>query len=197
MNIEINGQKLDFQAEGERNLGEILGAIESECEKSAMTVTGIKADGRDIPADELDRFFALEPNAVGLIELSTISGSDVRTMLGDLGTRLTECCPELIEIPVLLQTGKDMRVMEIINACSSNLHSLYQILPLLPIAGIQGDGPDIDGTTLGQYPSVLSPVLRDLLDALEKKDTILVGDLSEYELAPKIEKLGTVLATLT
>ena len=122
-----------------------------------MTVTGIKADGRDIPADELDRFFALEPNAVGLIELSTISGSDVRTMLGDLGTRLTECCPELIEIPVLLQTGKDMRVMEIINACSSNLHSLYQILPLLPIAGIQGDGPDIDGTTLGQYPSCFRP----------------------------------------
>jgi hypothetical protein len=197
LNIEINGRKLDFQTEQEQNLGEILGAIENECEKSGMTVTGIKADGRNVPADELDAFFALEPNAVGLIELSTISGSDVRAMLGDLGTRFTECCPALIEIPVLLQTGKDLKAMEIINACSSNLHNLYQILPLLAIAGIPGEGPDIDGTALGQYPSVLSPVLRDLLDALEKKDTILVGDLSEYELAPKIEKLGTVLATLT
>lgn len=197
MNIEINGQKLEFQIEGERNLGEILGGIESECEKSGMTVTSIMADGKDIPADELDTFFALEPNAVGTIELSTISGSDVRAMLGNLGTRFAAYCPNLVEIPVLLQTGKDMRVMEIINACSSDLHNLYQILPLLPIAGISGNGPDIDGTPLGSYPSVLSPVLRDLLEALEKKDTILVGDLSEYELAPRIEKLGTVLATLT
>jgi hypothetical protein len=193
----MNGQKLDFQTEGERSLGEILGAIEIECEKSGMTVTGIKADGRDIPADELDAFFALEPEAIESIELSTISGSDVRAMLGNLGARFTEYCPALIEIPVLLQTGKDLRVMEIINACSSDLRNLYQILPLLAIAGIPGNGPDIDGTALGQYPSVLSPVLRDLLDALEKKDTILVGDLSEYELAPKIEKLGTVLATLS
>lgn len=197
MNIEINGRKLEFQTEGERNLGEILGAIEGECEKSGMTVTGIRVDGKDIPADELDTFFALGPEAVGTIELSTISGSDVRAMLGELGSRFSACCPNLVEIPVLLQTGKDMRVMEIINSCSSDLHSLYQMLPLLPIAGIEGDGPDIDGMPLGNYPSVLSPVLRELMEALEKKDTILVGDLSEYELAPRIEKLGTALATLT
>ena len=46
------------------------------------------------------------------------------------------------------------------------------------------------------YYGFLSPILEELLDALKKKDTILVGDLSEYELAPKIEELSAVLSAL-
>lgn len=197
MNIVIDGQKIDFSIEREKTVGEILGIMESECEKSGMTVTAIRADGREIPPEELDDLFALAPDKVGTVELSTISAKNVRTMLSELGGRFSLCIPDLVEIPVLLQTGKDIRVMEIINGFSSDLYNLYQILPLLSVTGIDAKELEIDGTPLASYPTLLSPVLRDLLEALEKKDTILVGDLSEYELAPKIERLGAVLAAVS
>jgi hypothetical protein len=197
LNISINGEQIDFSIENDETIGEILGSVESECESSGMTVTGIAIDGREIPADELDAFFAMSPKNVASIELTTISGNDVKSMLAGLGNKFVRRIDELVEIPILLQTGKDLRVMEIINEFSGDLHSLYRIIPLLGLAGFTDGKPDIDGTPLGDYPSVLAPFLRDLLEALEKKDTILVGDLSEYEIAPRIERLGAILSSIS
>jgi hypothetical protein len=196
MKILINGLSLEYQVEEEKTIGDILGSVEAECEKSGMTITGLKADGAEVPADKLDALFSGSPDSVTTIELSTISGTDLREMLRDLGMRFTSCTPQLQEIPVLLQTGKDMKVMETINSFSSDLKNLYQILPLLSITGLPACGPDINGIFLADYPAELSPILKELMSALESKDTILVGDLSEYELAPRIELLGSVLQTV-
>lgn len=197
MNILINGQALDYVSEGEKTVGEILGAVESECEKSGMTVTGIRVDGADVPAADMDALFAREPESVSTIELSTLSAQNVKDMIVALGSRFTDHGGQLVEIPVLLQTGKDIKVMETINALSNDLYQLYQLLPLMPMAGIEGKGPEVEGIKLADFPSILSPILKELLGALEKKDTILVGDLSEYELAPKIGQLGSVLSTIS
>jgi hypothetical protein len=195
MKILINGKELDFKIEQEKNVGEILGSIELECEKNGMTITGLKCDGEEIPAEKLDALFARDQASVGSIELVTISGKDVVSMVKELGVRFTQSIPLLQEIPVLLQTGKDLKVMETINSCSLDLHNLYQLIPLLSITELPTD-PDINGIPLRDYPAELSPILKDLLGALEKKDTILVGDLSEYELAPRIEKLGAALSAI-
>lgn len=197
MNILINGQRIDFETEGEKTVGEILGAMEGECEKSGLTVTGVRVDGVDVAAADMDALFGRDANTVGDIELSTMSGMDVREMITALGTRFAGHGDELVEVPVLLQTGKDLRVMETINALSNDLYQLYQLLPLMPLAGIGGGGPDVDGVALTDIPSSLSPLLKDLLGALESKDTILVGDLSEYELAPKIKQLGSALSSIS
>lgn len=197
MNILINGQRIDFETEGEKTVGEILGAMEGECEKSGLTVTGVRVDGVDVAAADMDALFGRDANTVGDIELSTMSGKDVREMITALGTRFAGHGDQLVEVPVLLQTGKDLRVMETINALSNDLYQLYQLLPLMPLAGIGGGGPDVDGVALTDIPSSLSPLLKDLLRALESKDTILVGDLSEYELAPKIKQLGSALSSIS
>jgi len=196
MKILINGVALDYQIEKEKTIGDILGSVEAECEKSAMTITGLKADGQEVPAEKLDALFSGTLDSVVTLELTTISGEDVRAMLRDLGLRFTACIPQLEEVPVLLQTGKDIKVMEIINLFSSDLKNLYQILPLLSITGLPSCGPEVNGILLTDYPAELSPILKELMGALENKDTILVGDLSEYELAPRIGHLGSVLQTV-
>jgi len=196
MKILINGVNLDYQIEQEKTIGDILGSVEAECEKSSMTITGLKADGSIIPAEKLDAFFSWPLDSVVTLELTTTSGQDIRTMLRKLGMSFTSSIPQLQEVPILLQTGKDLKVMEIINACSSDLKNLYQILPLLSITGLPSCGPDVNGILLADYPAELSPILKELMGALESKDTILVGDLSEYELAPRIQHLGSVLQTV-
>jgi hypothetical protein len=196
MDIYINNEQIEYRAESEKTVGEILGAIESECEKSGATITGIRVDGKQIPAEALDGIFSLAPNSIARIDLDTISGNDVLVLLRNLGQEFTDCAPLLRDIPVQLQTGKDGMVMETINSFSVSLQNLYQALPLLPITPIGDKTPEIDGITLADFPAELTPLLTDLLDALKKHDTVLVGDLSEYELAPRIERLGAVLSAV-
>lgn len=196
MDIRINGEKIDFQLESEKNIGDILGSIEAECEKSGMTITGVRVDGVEIPADGLDGLFSREIGSVSAMELITITGKDVELLLRELGTRFSLCVSLLQDVPVLLQTGKDLQVLESIHRFSSDLQSLYQLLPLIPIAGIQSGADGSITATLESYPSELAPILAELLAALEAKDTVLVGDLSEYELAPRIEKLGAELSAV-
>lgn len=196
MDLFINGNRIDFVTEGEKTVGEALGSIESACEKEGMTITGIRADGRDIPAGELDDLFAGKIDSVGTIELSTISGNDVKTLIRELGEKFTDDATLLRDIPVQLQTGKDLTVMETINVFSSNLQNLYRLIPLLSITGLPPNEPVIDGVTLDAFPAEITPLLSDLLDGLKNHDTILVGDLSEYELAPRIERLGAALVAV-
>jgi len=196
MEIRINGEQIDFQLESEKNIGDILGSVESECEKSGMTITGIRVDGIEIPADSLDGLFLRDIGSVSAMDLTTISGKDVERLLRDLGTRFSVSVPLLQEVPVLLQTGKDLQVLEYIHRFSSDLQNLYQLLPLLSIAGIRSETAGSGSIDLEAYPSELAPILGQLLAALEAKDTVLVGDLSEYELAPRIEKLGAALAAV-
>ena len=196
MDILINGNKIDYTIEKEKNLGEILGAIESACEESGMTITGIRVDGSTFDADTLDSLFAREPSGISTIELDTINSKDIIGMLRDFGNRMSGFVPQLKEIPVQLQTGKDMTVLETIHRFSLDLQGLYQVLPLIPLAGLPCESSGVDGIPFGEYPSELAPVLSELIKALEIKDTVLAGDLSEYELAPRIERLGMALSAV-
>ncbi len=88
----------------------------------------------------------------------------------------------LPEVSVLLQTGRDRPAMEIVIQFSDVVQSLLALLPFLP--------PDAErAKLLGE----LTPFLRDLVAAFDAKDSVLIGDLLEYEITPRIARLAPVL----
>lgn len=196
MDILINGTRIEFQIEQEKTVGEILGSLETECEKAGMTITGIRADGETVALASLDDFFTRSHDSVSRLELDTISGAEIRACMRELGASFSAVAPLLRDIPVQLQTGKDLKVMETIHGFSLSLQNLYQLLPLMSVAGISAKEPRMDRVALLEMPGELSPLLADLLDGLQKKDTVLVGDISEYELAPRIERMGAALSAV-
>lgn len=193
MDILINGKSIDYSLESEQTVGEVLGSVESACEDAGMTVISIAIDGAPVSPAELDAVFRQSPSSVSRIELETLSGEDIRQMLADLGARFSECVPALEDIPVQLQIGKDIQVMETIHAFSLDLERLYKLIPLVHLTDIAPEDLTVDGIALADFPSNLAPLLSELLSALEQKDTVLAGDISEYELAPKIRALGETL----
>jgi hypothetical protein len=84
----------------------------------------------------------------------------------------------LPEVSVLLQTGKDKAAMDTIIGFTDTVHSVLALVPFLP--------PDPER---GRLIADLTPVLRDLVAAFDAKDSVLIGDLLEYEVAPRITKL--------
>lgn len=196
MKISINNQHIDITIEQERTLGEILGKLEAECEKEGSTITGIRIDGQEIPASQLDAYFAKDPQSVDSVELFATSAAEIQTLVRQSGKNFSESAARLKDIPVQLQTGKDMDALDSINFFSEELHSLHKLLPLLPLAFPGQEPYDVEGVPLVSFISELTPFLEDFLNGLRNKDTILVGDLAEYELAPRLERLGAFLEAL-
>jgi hypothetical protein len=100
----------------------------------------------------------------------------------------------LEDFPLDTQTGKDKRAHETIELFSSTLEKLLRLIPLLRLRGV-----DLELLTLGDsqfkaFMEELDLALRELLAAYEAKDTVLVGDLTEYELAPRLRTLYTALS---
>jgi hypothetical protein len=95
----------------------------------------------------------------------------IRTLLGGLG-----------EVSVLLQTGRDRAAMDIVIGFSDAVQGLLELLPFLP--------PD---TERARLIGELNPFLKDLVAAFDARDTVMIGDLLEYEISPRMERLAPLL----
>lgn len=95
---------------------------------------------------------------------------------------LRGCLGELKEVSVLLQTGRDKPAMEIVIRFTDIVQSLMDLLPFLP--------PDAERARILVG---LTPILRELVAAFGSRDSVLIGDLLEYEVAPRMEKIAPLL----
>jgi hypothetical protein len=87
------------------------------------------------------------------------------------------------EVSVLLQSGKDRQAMETVTRFTDLIEAA--------VAALQRTG---NAGEAAELFSDLNPRLREILGAFDAKDFILVGDLFEYEVAPRLGKLSALLA---
>jgi hypothetical protein len=106
---------------------------------------------------------------------------------------LARCVPlirgslsQLSNVSVLLQTGHDKEGMDIVIGFTDSVQMLLSLVPFL------APNPE-----RGRLLSELTPVLKDLVAAFGAKDTVLIGDLLEYEIAPRMERLAPLLEATT
>lgn len=93
--------------------------------------------------------------------------------------------PALGEVAVQLQTGRDREAMATVTDLSDAIQRLVPLVSLLPPDG-ERERLIVD----------LNATLRGLAAALEAKDTVLIGDLAEYEVAPRLTALLPLLGRL-
>lgn len=104
---------------------------------------------------------------------------------------LEELVPVLEELPVLLQTGKDNEAMQHIVTFTELAGKLTRLFSYI--------GIDASSDLVSSYRE-LNPILSELTEAFDSADAVLIGDLVEYEIAPRITTLCNLardtLATL-
>jgi hypothetical protein len=94
----------------------------------------------------------------------------------------------LIDLPLDLQTGNDRRAADTIKRFSDFTQKSLRLFLLLKCAIIEKtDGGDF--ALLDEFKSAL----REFLSAYENKDMVLVGDLAEYEIAPRIKNIYAMI----
>ncbi|MDR1933277.1 MAG: hypothetical protein LBQ57_10720 [Spirochaetales bacterium] len=91
--------------------------------------------------------------------------------------------PGLENVPVLLQSGKDREAMQ------SILSYTELTLKAIRILAQRTEGREDSN----DFCKDLNGILNELRDAFEARDSVLIGDLFEYEIAPRTDRLAEIL----
>ena len=100
-----------------------------------------------------------------------------------------DICKRLEDLPLDMQTGKDAKAAETINIFSGVAEKIIRIYKILKLQGFQDMPVE---TCLGEF----NDALRNLLTAYEQHDTVLVGDIAEYEISPKLRNIHTAMKSV-
>jgi len=99
----------------------------------------------------------------------------------------------LEELPLDMQTGKDQKAAETIQLFSGISEKLFRILFIYKSEGFSSETFTIDGLPSKTFLEEFNSTLKELSSAYENRDTVLVGDIAEYELAPRLLKLFSAM----
>jgi len=119
----------------------------------------------------------------------------------DIEPVLNQICEKLVDLPLDIQTGKDIKAAQTIQVFTALTEKILRLFYQLDTQGFfYADGEfeteiseqvEEKKEKLIQKINGFTDVLKELLDAYEKNDSVLVGDLAEYEAAVKIKELYT------
>ncbi len=116
----------------------------------------------------------------------------VRELALTLG-RLVACSEPLVEVPIQLQTGNESSAMSTIVRFTELLSRVIRLLTLVNNDDQKLAG-GLDTDRLGAFALDLTPFLQQLQEAFELQDGVLIGDLLEYEIAPRLAQLPSQIA---
>jgi hypothetical protein len=93
------------------------------------------------------------------------------------------------ELPLDIQTGKDGRAVETVRLFSNIAEKIFRLFDLLKAGGYDIASLQVENIPISDYIDEFSTAVKELLAAYEARDAVLVGDLAEYELAPRFSHL--------
>jgi len=92
--------------------------------------------------------------------------------------------PDLESVAIYLQAGNEEKAAKVMNTFTHILHKVLRILNF-NINNVKVT----NGNDLNEFTDGLDDILNELLDGYESQDTVLIGDILEYEISSRIEKL--------
>ncbi len=189
----INGEPVEVQLEGEETIGDVLKSFEMTCEENAAAVIGITVDGTTITADTFDTEAGKPLGTDTKFEFSVVTKDSIKQSFAALSQLFAELSEQMENVPVALQSGKNKEVSESIKKVADSIDNFCHIAALATLFPKDFSNTKIEGKDFSDFFQEFSPVLVDFEQALTNNDTVLIGDLSEYEICPRLKAISTAL----
>ncbi len=98
--------------------------------------------------------------------------------------------PDMSDVSVLLQTGKDKDAMKLIIQFTELSEKLSRIFSNLKESrNANMEKLLAERKTFQEHTQGLNTILKELTSAFELKDSVLIGDLLEYEIVPRMNSI--------
>jgi hypothetical protein len=135
--------------------------------------------------------------ALALVEERIRELADGPGELCRMEAAVTGIISRLEELPLDIQTGKDGRAAETISLFSAIAEKFFRLFIILKSGAWNAalDGLMIDSIPVMEFLEEFGAALKEILAAYGTKDVVLVGDLAEYELAPRLRTFYSAIRT--
>ncbi len=192
----INGQQVDVQLEDEQTIGDVLQSFEKTCEENEAAVIGITVNGKQITAELFDEEAAKTLDKNSKFEFSIVTKNDIKASFAKLSELFNELALQMEGVPVALQSGKNLEVSESIKKLADSIDQFCHIATLASLFPDTFTATSLGGMNFKDFFANFSPILKDFEDALQNNDTVMLGDLSEYEICPRLKEISEALKTI-
>lgn len=196
MEFLVNGQKLDITLQGEKTVGDVLKSFEISCEENKLACVGVTLNDKVVSADEFEKASETELTDSTKIDVSVISETAVKESFILTSKEIEGVIEELKNVPVEMQSGKDASAKQSIIKLSDVMNAFCNTVTWSSLFPEAFGNIKVGELSLSDFLSDFSPVLKDFSDALENSDSVLIGDLAEYEICPRLEDLASALRSL-
>lgn len=196
MEFYVNGEKIDIQLENEKTVGDVLKSFEEEFAKNNATTVNIILNGKNVDADHFDDECKkpLEDNTK--LELSVISLSDIQNSFKAEAEECSDLAKKMLEIPEKLQAGKDKEASKMITLLTDFIENFCHTASLSALFPENYKDIKIDEKNLKDFFADFTQILSDFEQAISSKDTVLIGDLAEYEISPRLVAIADSIKDL-
>lgn len=192
MDFYINDEKIDITIEDEKTVGDVLKSFEITCEESEAAVIGIVIDGVQVTADIFDEYAAKALSDSMKFEFSVVTKQNIKDSFMHLSTLFRQLAEKMQQVPVELQSGKARNAHDSIKTLADSIEEFCHVAALASLFKEYTD-VKINDMPFGEFFKEFSPILTDFEEALKSNDTVSVGDLSEYEICPRLESIAQAL----
>ena len=189
----INGQQVEVQIEDEQTVGDVLKSFESTCEENNAAVIGITVDSKQITADIFDEEAAKPLGKDTKFEFSIVTINEIKASFEKLSELFAELAAQMEGVPVALQSGKNLEVSESIKKLADSIDQFCHVATLASLFPETFTNTSMNGMNFKDFFADFSPILKDFEDALQNNDTVMLGDLSEYEICPRLKEISKAL----
>lgn len=193
MELFVNGKKIDAKLESEKTIGDVLRSFEATCEENAAAVIGILVDDKKVTADDFDEWAKKTISPKTKIAFDVITKDAVAESFANLSKLFDALAQKMQEVPIELQNGKGKAALASIQQLADDIDLFCHTASLASLFPETYAKLEIDGKQFAEFFSELSPILSEFENALQSNDTVLVGDLSEYEICPRLKAVAKSL----
>ncbi len=130
----------------------------------------------------------------GAAQARLLEIDDPAAALRTAAAALLDSSGDLAEVSLLLQTGQQQKAMDRVRSLAAALQPVLRAVSRLrdPATGAPSELA-IDGRPLRDFVADMNVVLKQAVEALTAGDTVLLGDLLEYEVAPRVRSLSALV----
>lgn len=193
MRFYINGQEADITLDTERNLGDILKSFELECEKNNATTINIIVNGKEMDASDFDQSVRQPIDEIDTLELTTITEDDIWLSFRDIASRFNSIIADLRLISVQFQNGQDKLALASVAKLADIVDYFCKVTALSALFPDRFGNMDVEGVNVQVFFADFSSILGEFEEAFKNSDSVMLGDLAEYEITPRIESIVTMI----
>ncbi|MBO4732667.1 MAG: hypothetical protein J5597_07700, partial [Spirochaetaceae bacterium] len=135
-------------------------------------------------------------DSVKELSLKSVSYTDVKDVALKIFEQFASLPSRLEQVPLQFQQNKDNEAMASVSELADSLSALFDLLPYFSFFPNHFEKIVIDGTPITAFIQELNPLLQDFLQAVEMKDTVTIGDIAEYEFAPRMRQISECASLL-